>query len=419
MRRFWTTAWSLSLAATTFPMIASAADYVPVGIRRPRGYSAPCCPTCPSDGMSYGVPQAAPQQPTMPGENPVEPMPGNNMPQPMTQQPNAQGDTADLPSFNNLALAEQGVGGGAGTMILGRADAINRFNLFDNMGAEPVSRVWFAFQAIDGLNTNVVGLPAIGRPNQDLYRFGVEYAFNECTSVAAQAAYNDPSGSTVLDESWSNPQFMVKRVLSRSDFRTISATLGLSVETGTDAGELNEQFSRLQPGILMYQDLDNGYFLHTGAELDIGLDTESTTSVDWVLSLGKWLYRHESMDGCNSCHCSHCSGGCGGCESNCCLPWIIGMTGQVELLGKHVTSDSTIRGGFFVDEPNLSPGPGNAAAFITVPYDIEEARNVIDMTIGTNILFKNDTALGLGYSFPVSDDEVRRGEFILSYNWFF
>jgi hypothetical protein len=292
-------------------------------------------------------------------------------------------------------------------MILGRADALNRFNLFDNMGAEPVTRAWFAFQAINGLNTNVVGNPALGNPDQNLYRFGFEYAFSDMSSFAVQGMYNTThqtgTGIGDLEDSWSNPQFMFKRVMYRNCCTTVAATLGFVPEVSTETSTINESFSRLQPGVILYRDLGNAWFLHTGAEINFPLEGNATTTVDWVVSLGKWLYRHPSLDGCGD---------------DCCLPWIVGVTGQVEALGKHVASDSTITGGFFVEETDPFGSNGQGITFIRT-FDFEEARHVVDMTVGTNILFCNNTALGLGYSFPISGSQVRDGEVIISYNVFF
>jgi hypothetical protein len=324
--------------------------------------------------------------------------------QPSPDQPAPQ-DTAELPSFSDVAMAEQGMGGGAGTMILGRADALNRFNLFDNMGAEPVTRAWFTFQTLDGLNSNIVGDPT-GSPDQSLYRFGFEYAFSDVSSFAVQGMYNTPGsagdGFIELEDSWSNPQFMFKRVLSRNDRTTVAGTLGFVPETSTEAATINESFSRIQPGVIAFHDLGYGWFLHSGVQLSVPLEENATTTVDWVVSSGYWFYRHGSLNGYNTGY----------------TPWIVGLTGQFEFMGKHVTSDATIENGFFVevDDPF---GSGNGGGTFTQFYDYEEARHIIDMTIGTNILFSNNTALGLGYSFPISDDKVRNGEFIVSYNVFF
>lgn len=390
----WT--WAITTILALSPAITAAANasspIEQVAWRPLFRRQAPCCPSCE---------HAAPGGDTSmtPTPMPMEGIPDTPMPDPS--------ETADLPSFGNLAMAEQGMGGGAGTMILGRADALNRFNLFDNMGAEPVTRAWFAFQAIEGLNTNVVGNPALGRPNQNLYRFGFEYAFSDVSSFAVQGMYNTTSdtgaGIGALEESWSNPQFMFKRVMYRNCCSTVSATLGFVPEVSTEASTINESFSRLQPGVILFRDLGSDWFVQTGAELNFPLDGNATTSVDWVVSLGKWLYRHESLDGCGD---------------GCCLPWIVGMTAQVEALGKHVTSDSTITGGFFVIEEDSDSTPSNPI-FFTRSFDFEESRHVVDATCGTNILFCNNTALGLGYSFPISGNEVRRGEFIVSYNVFF
>lgn len=393
--------WAMTAILALSPALATAADtYFPVqqvGWRPLFRSKSACggCQSCPS--CEHAVPS---------GEMPTTPTPMEGMPETPTPMPE---ETAELPSFGSLALAEQGMGGGAGTMILGRADALNRFNLFDNMGAEPVTRAWFAFQAAEGLNTNVVGNPALGRPNQNIYRFGFEYAFSDVSSFAFQAGYNTThdtgTGIGQLNDSWSNPQFLFKRVLYRNDLSTLSGTVGIVPETSTEASTINEQFSRIQPGVILFRDLRGDWFTHLGAEFNIPLDSNATTSVDWVASLGRWLYRHESLDGCGD---------------GCCLPWVVGMTAQVEALGKHVSSDSTIAGGFFVEEtisdPNGSPGQSFT---IVRTFDIEEARHVLDMTVGTNILFCNETSLGLGYSFPITGAEVRRGEVIISYNVFF
>jgi hypothetical protein len=337
-------------------------------------------------------------QPT-PMESPTDPG--------MTPTPEAAPqDSAQLPSFSDVAYAEQGMGGGAGTMILGRADALNRFNLFDNMGAEPVTRAWFSFQALTGLNSNIVDNP-VGSPDQNLYRFGFEYAFSDMSSFAVQGMYNSPQnteGAAIeLDDSWSNPQFMFKRVFFRREMSTLSGTLGFVPETSTEQAQINESFSRLQPGIILFREIGQTWFLHAGAQLSIGLEDNATTTADWVMSLGHWIYRHPSLNGYNTSY----------------VPWIVGMTGQFEFMGKHVTSDATIEDGFFVVQEIPNGSPGLPSSFQVVTYDYEEARHIIDMTIGTNILFSNSTALGLGYSFPISNDQVRDGEFIMSYNVFF
>ncbi len=390
--------WAMAAILTFSPVLAVAADgYSPVqqvGWRPLFRQKSACggCQSCPS--CEHSAPS---------GDMSMTPTPMDGMPDTMPMPDPSE--TADLPSFGNLAMAEQGMGGGAGTMILGRADALNRFNLFDNMSAEPVTRAWFAFQAIEGLNTNVVGNPALGRPNQNLYRFGFEYAFSDVSSFAVQGMYNvtDDTGSGVgdLQESWSNPQFMFKRVVYRNCCTTVAATLGFVPEVSTEASTINESFSRLQPGVIAFRDLGGDWFTHAGAQLNFPLDGNATTTADWVVSLGKWLYRHESLDGCGD---------------QCCLPWIVGVTGQVEVLGKHVASDSTIAGGFFVMEQPLN---GSGPPTFIQTFDFEEARHVLDFTFGTNILLRNNTAVGLGYSLPISGNEVRRGEFIVSYNVFF
>jgi hypothetical protein len=358
----------------------------------------------------------------------------------------------DLAAPTAPAFAATDLGEGSAVM-LGRGDQNQRFNLFDHMAAIPQTRAWFGFQYMNDYTTGLSLSSSFidfmfsnGFSDQEaildelaahgissdvftdrkvfLYRAGVEVALCPNFSLAAQWEYFTVNGETVED-GFNNPQIMAKYVLCRSDSCVVSAILGFEPETETDPFEFKEERSRLYPGALFYKDCGD-FILQGGFQFGIPLSENQVHTFDWALSLGYWLYRNPRCCdlGCaysrygNGCGgCSGCGGGdwCGGCG------WlkgsILGVIPQVELYGKHVLGDATVTSPFntptFFDIDDSLPGDEYSGTI----FLFEEPRNVIDLTIGANILVTRSCSIATGVSFPLTGDDVRNFEYLLYLNY--
>jgi hypothetical protein len=301
--------------------------------------------------------------------------------------------------------AEAGLGGGASESsggFLGRGDANNRFNIFDNMAAFPTNRLWLAFEYMEGFQTGVLPNPAnpavtqgfASRRNETLYRMGGELTpFGPNMSIAFQTEYIASADTPDRADAWGNPQGIVKFLVHQTDCSAFSLVFGLQPQAASHDGELHEKSTRFYPGFLYYQGLTKRLFFQGGFQVGIS-DRNDPNTVDYALSLGYWLY------GC-PCPMPHMCG-CGG-------PCITGIIPQFELYGKHVVANDT-RDPFELQGDPLIP---NSSA----PF--REARNVYDITVGGRILFRDGVQWGTAYSFPVTGPDVRRSELYTSLTFFF
>jgi hypothetical protein len=337
--------------------------------------------------------------------------PDQTRPQGADQQAQQPTDFTPSPESSGRASLAPGMN----TPQLGRLDQANRLNLFDNMTAAPQNKVWFGFQYSSGITTGIEPLstallpiiaadPILGASDlfaeqkQINYRVGAEVLLSCNASIAVQGQYftNETDDSPFGDD-WSNPQIMFKYVLARDCDTILSATLGVTPETDVDFGDFNEDTTKIYPGMLFYETLDRDWFTQGGFQFGIPTEDDQITHFDWSLSLGYWAYRD-------------CSLVCGDC---CCNRGrITGLIPQVGFLGKHVLGDDTRLNAFGIPSSGSVPlGP------TLVVY--REPQDVIDLTVGTLIIIGCDVQVGVGYSFPITDDETRENEFLSYVNYLF
>jgi hypothetical protein len=295
-------------------------------------------------------------------------------------------------------------------VMLGRGDAANRFNLFDNMSAYPRNAVWFAYQHLESFQTGIGIDPAsraitnsfAARRDENLYRLGVELmpfcdpAFESRISIAFQTQYIASTATDNSADAWGTPEIVLKYALYEDKCSVLSAVLGIEPQTSTSLYELHERTTRVVPGLLFYQAFCGGLFLQGGFQVSIA-ERNAPSTIDWALSAGYWLFADNAL-------LTDCP------APACCRPCIIGIIPQVELLGKDVVSHET---------SNPYDIPADPSVFGSPPAPYREARNVVDITAGLRVLFGSGLSLSAGGSWPVTGGQVRRGEFLaaLIYNF--
>ncbi len=362
---------------------------------------------------------------------------------------------------------------------IGRADTANRFNFFDNMGATPRSRVYSAFQYVQSQNNAIFGsanlndlfanlntasgqaafisftgfgsgLGADGAavtpngstasaqelqdrftsfnsgtgvttdfllfPNSNLYRFGFEYALTPDFSFGVQGQYVQPLQDVEQPADFSNPYVQLKHVLYRDDFTLISGVMGISPQIPHRRAAIQENTSRLNPGILFQHVLDDDrWILQGGTGFSIPTRVDQVYTWDYGLSIGRYLYRHESL-----------------LTGEPTDKLLLGILPMFEVLGKEIMGSNDVRGAFGLNSnaPMTSPGtfsPVDGSTTVYLPQDpsqsfktavfvYEEPRHVVDLTAGTTFIFRNSTTLGVGLSVPVTGGSARSLEFITSLN---
>lgn len=364
-------------------------------------------------------------------------------------------------------------------IIVGRADTANRFNVFDNMGAVPRSRVFGAYQFAQSQNNAVLGSANLGDlfdnlstasgqatfinftgygsgragqplvtpdgsagsagqlrdlftventgtgrtedfllfPNSNLYRLGFEYALTPDFSFAVQGQYVAPIDVSEQPSDFSNPLIQLKHVLYRDDLTVFSGVLGISPEIPHRTAAAQEKTSRLNPGILFWRQSadDDRWLLQGGTGFSIPTREDQITTWDYGLSVGRFIYRHESL--------------MTGEPTN---KFLLGIIPQFEVLGKEIVGSNVVRGAFGLSSvaPHTAPGtfsPVDGSTTIFLPQDpsssfdqavfvYEEPRHVVDLTVGTSFIFSQQRSLNLGLSFPVTGGSARALEFITSFS---
>jgi hypothetical protein len=384
------TAFGVGLCATT-AALGHAQDYhyIPQGPT----YVKPSCPypTVPTPGMPSATVPAMPGATTPSTTTPGATTPSATTPSTTTPEAqNAANETANAaPSEAGAAeSAFGGTGAGGGGGMLGRGDADNRFNLFDNNSAFPTNRVWFNFQYMQNFNTGLAQPSGTGfatKRTLDLYRVGGEVKLGSQFSISFQDQYIASEGTAENADAWGDPEIMLKWAMINEDCRAVAATLGIQPQVSSSPFELHEKDTRFLPGLLVYQSMDD-LFVQGGFQL--GFDSRNAaTTFDWAVSAGYWVYRCNSSDG-NS-------------------RLLSGVAPQIEVYGAHTLV-----------------GAAN------VPYDLptglndtnvhfQEPRNVIDVTAGGRVLLMDRVNLSAGVSFPITGPDVRRTEFLTGVNVIF
>jgi hypothetical protein len=363
----------------------------------------PCPPCHPYHPSHPYHPQYPPHRPGDPGAKakPKDPMdPGAKQPPDQGDQPQDQQPQQPQPQPQNVdtspSTAQAGGYQSSNSTILGRVDQNNRLNLFDSMAAQPMNRWWFSWLPQKRYHTNIVegssaNLALRERLGQHLYRLGGELIIHDGVSVAVQGQYSTLQGSeNGFDDTFTNPQVMIKSVLACDARSILSGTFAFQPEIGTDDAStpgINEDTWRLYPGLLYFEDLGGGWFMQDGVQAGIPTESDQITTLDWAVSFGNWVYRDPYLD------CSTRRACC------CCYrqPMILGVIAQVEFFGKHVLGDRTMNHAFGV--PNLR---------------YVEDRTVIDATAGVQVLMADGLWVSVAASLPLTSDDVREVEGIIT-----
>jgi hypothetical protein len=421
------------------------APYCPPGYRLPGDIPdpKPQRPSSPSD----------PQRPSRPGETPTDQSTDQRDTQPTQPSDQSPSDFTPSPESSGRATLTPGMN----TPQLGRNDQSNRLNLFDNMAAAPQTRAWFGFQFAQTFDTALAGTTAFQSyiftqnlmlasfgsatlhpdtvlalnengvtselfiTDQSIYRVGAEWAPCSYFSVAVQGQYYVTSGANDPPDDWSNPQILLKTVLSQDFDSLLTATLGVTPEISTDFTDINERVTKIYPGMLFYEGLTPNWFSQGGFQFGVPVDgSNEVYSFDWSIALGWWAYRDP----------------CAGRRSRCYrhpLRQLFDVTGiipQVNVLGKHTVGDNRIIGPFgfksFANSIIVPDGMGgttvdmSSAAMLPEGFvGYFEPRSVVDVTFGGQVLLGDHIQVGLGYSIPVTSGSVRDDEFISTLTYLF
>ena len=331
----------------------------------------PCAQPC---EQPCGPPaMVAPSEPAAPTPAPEKPAPAEPSPAPAAEE---------LPSdlelgsqlYASATPASMGVTARS-AKIIGRFDANGRFNIFDNMSAIPENRVWTAYQFL----TNMGNIGGAAASQTDAIRYGVEAVLTERISVAVQHQYI----SSASDSTLSNPQMLAKILLSESESSAVAATIGFAPEFVNNTVSAADNTSKVFLGLLTYNESESGdFFLQTAAQMGLPFrENDSSFHFDAGVSVGYWMMNPEPSTCC-------------GCYTN--DSFVKGIAPMVELYTKNVL------------------GPGELGSFA-----VKEARNVVDATLGTQVLVGESSSIGFGVSVPLTGDKVRQSELLVTFNYGF
>ncbi len=289
--------------------------------------------------------------------------------------------------------------------MLGRGEALNRFNIFNNMSALPQCRVWYGYQSLSDFRTGFGdhGLPTLPLAQYrivQLQQLGAEWALGSLCSIAVQGQYVQSTATNADNDAWSNPQVMLKWAAISTCSTVISPVVAGLIQTTQTAGQLHERTSRIQPGLLFYQACGDCAFLQGAAQVSIPFTTGATT-VDYGLSWGWWLYRDGSLD---------VAGRRTQTWERTALPLVTGIIPMMEIWGKNVVAGANQVPLTPVVLPSTIPG-------LSYQYSgYSEARNVYDVTTGLRFLLYNHFSLGLAYAFPLTGRYTYSDGFLASLN---
>lgn len=320
-----------------------------------------------------------------PTDLPADGKAGDQQAQPQVAAPDMSG--SDLSSAGEA-------GGSAGVGMQGRADFGNRFNLFDNMAAIPMSRVWMGYQYVSNFNTGFTATSGARQVN--LYRFGAEVALSNSFSIAVQDQFIGTSAAAGVDAgaTWAAPQYMGKFALINEQANVWSATLGFAPQISTNT-DLKENTTRIVPGLLGFYGLSDDAFFQGGGQFSIPTSKKQFT-LDYALCSGYWIYRDSSLN---------VSGGSTGESSG--SRRIQGLISQVELFGMN-----TLAGG-----SNSSYSTANN--FVVSQDSAVNPYWTLDLTVGTRVLFTQRLSMGTGISVPLTGDQTKEFELLSTLNYNF
>lgn len=359
-----------------------------------------------------------------------------------------------------------GVGGSANVPIAGRIDMANRLNLFDNMLVQPQTRAFYGLQYAKGVNSgiNLTG-PAdrlrqiyeSGRTGQALFqqatgyatyddfvsanngvdtrfltfpaavvhRFGFEWAVTNDFSFSMQAQYYSPVEDAGQPASWTNPALYFKQVLYRGEDRMLTGLIGISPQIPQPRFGISEDCTRFAPGLLYYKAFgeEQNWFVIGAAQGSFPSQSNAIITADWAINGGWWLYRHESIRRWATAE-----------EAKLPQPLVIGVVPQINFLGKHVLNNNQIvgqfgtstqvpqRAGFNQDGTRdvIFPDSGlREFGSTNSTFIFDEPGDVVDLTVGTTVMFRGGWQWATGISVPISRGNVRPFEALTTINYYF
>jgi len=238
-----------------------------------------------------------------------------------------------------------------------------------------------------------------------------------------QAQYLTPLDAAVEQpDTFSNPLILLKHVAYRDDNQLLAVLFGVSPQIPQDEISIVERTTRINPGLLYFKESkrDDRWFMQLGTAFSLPTNSARTTTWDWAMGVGYWLYRHESLVN-PDIHLEDDR-------------WLLGIVPQFEVLGKHVMGDTTVRGAF-----GLTPAPPQAAngftssrtdasgtllfangtSLLDAAFIFEEPRHVVDLTTAVAFLLRNNCTCSVGLSFPVTGGNARATEFLTTLSYGF
>ncbi len=284
--------------------------------------------------------------------------------------------------------------------MIGQGEPVNRFNDFNNMNALPQNRIWYGYQSESDFRTGFgdhlpASLPTGQYRINQLHQMGFEVACGNLCSVVVQAQYVATTATADNADAWADPQILLKWTAIYKECTIVSPVLGIEIQTSQVPGQLHEATSRLQPGVLFMQSLEDIFLLQGALQVSAPMSAAPTT-VDYGVSLAWWLYRDDSLDVFGRTNYSW---------ARTALPFVTGVLPMVELWGNNVIAGAR-------DAP-FTPAPPTS----TLLYpSYMEAVSVYNMTTGFRFLLYNHYSLSLAYSFPLTGSYTYGSDFLAGLN---
>lgn len=415
-----------------------------------------------------------PTEPLTDPNNPdLPPLTPDQMPQNEVSPDNFASSQADIGGSSNPFERDFDIGG---LTALGRADYANRFNIFDNMSAAPMTRVWYGYQFVGTQNNAVIqtgdtarlfsmlntssgrsdfiaitgfgrqpGEPAVdpndeqsgnilkdqflnangGRsqkyllnPDASLHRFGFEWALTPDFSLSVMDQYVMPMSDNEQPNSFSNPSIQLKHVLYRDADNLYSGVFNVQPQISRPAFSVGEDTTRLTSGLLSYNRLTEKLFMQNALAFSFPVDSDKINTFDFAFGGGYWLYKHESLEPYYT-----------GPPAN---SWLLGFIPQFEVLGKAVLGNNTVTGQFNLKSSTSVMAAGtvnglntntiyfpDGSVFDETAFIYRESRCNVDFTFGATSILKRNLVISTGMSFPVTGGNARAVEFLSTINKYF
>lgn len=307
--------------------------------------------------------------------------------------------------------------------MLGRLDAQNRLNIFNNHSAQPITRAWYGFAFAANYSVGEIqDRAALGLtndagelPNQVRNRVGFELAVSRNFSVSFQGEHINVTDSEILADHWANPQAVFKRVFYRDTRNIITGVVGLTFEGDVQPQESREDSTSVYPGLLWHHKWGDRFF-NTGFQFGLPTGSTGIDQLSYTVGYGRFVYRDPCQarysklyggygagratpccdgDACDSCGANDCRRGFfGWLRREVGLP-IHTVTWQIEGYGK----------GLLGDQAYTMP-VGDSDLLNTPSLTINEQQHTFDLTVGGTVLYGKGWGANAAVSTPVASDEV-------------